>query len=66
MTPFLRVVLAESVKERIVRMQLLLIMVKDTGVFQNTAQFLCICSNVTVLVDVLQHYRWPVSTHPEI
>lgn len=63
-TPFLRVVLAERVKERIVRM--LLTMVKDTGVFQNTAQFLCICSNVTVLVDVLQHYRWPVSTHPEI
>lgn len=66
MTPFLRVVLAERVKERVVRMQLLLTMLKDTGVFQNTAQFLCISSNVTDLVEVLQQYRWPVFTDPEI
>lgn len=49
MTPFLRVVLAERVKERRVRMQLLLTMLEDTGVFQYTAQFLCISPNVTDL-----------------
>lgn len=66
MTPFLRVVLAERVKERIVTMELLLTMLKDTGAFQNTARFLCISSNGTDLVEVLQHYRWPVFTDSEI
>lgn len=46
-------------------MQLLLAMLKDTGVFQNTAQFLCISSNATDLVEVLQQYQWPLFTGPK-